>query len=134
MAEKRCKCGSAITPPDSHTECVKCLGVDHAVRALSTDTDCPDCDALTGKALRERRAVFPFSIPPEVESEEEEFSDEDRGHAPPSRAAGASSPQKDKPPVRFLDGRGPLDEHAGDAFVFEHEEVSPLNSETENEA
>ena len=50
-----CKiCKDPLSPGDRHQVCVPCLGVDHAVQALSSDDFCAACNSFSRAALRAR--------------------------------------------------------------------------------
>lgn len=85
---KQCSSGTSIPPTDPHTTCVKCLGT--RPRGLGTLNRCgPPALQHSLRALKDRKAFFHRKSSPldSLGDGDDDASEKDRSHAPPSRPA-----------------------------------------------
>ena len=51
---KFCACGNKMSGADSHTACIRCLGLEHAKAALAFPPTCEHCARFTNKTRKRR--------------------------------------------------------------------------------
>ncbi|CAL8288042.1 unnamed protein product [Arctogadus glacialis] len=53
---KFCVCGNKMSGADSHTACIRCLGLEHAKAALAFPATCEHCARFSNKTRKRRRS------------------------------------------------------------------------------